>query len=120
MIRESCTAREIYGLRLDRTRLVVLAACDTGNEYIPGSEGATSLARAFLAAGVPTVVASLWSVDDRATAGLFDRFHRFLIAGDDPVDALRKAQLELLHGSDPRDRSPRAWAAFEVIGASAE
>ena len=57
------TAQEIYSLKLDKTRLVVLAACDTGEEYIPGSEGATSLARAFLAAGVPTVVASLWSVD---------------------------------------------------------
>ena len=43
------TAQEIYSLRLPRTRLVVLAACDTGNEYVPGGEGVTSLARAFLA-----------------------------------------------------------------------
>ncbi len=114
------TAQEIYSLKLPRTRLVVLAACDTGNEYIPSSEGATSLARAFLAAGVPSVVASLWSVDDRVTAELFAAFHRFLAAGDDPVDALRKAQLGMLHGSGKTDRSMRAWGAFEVIGASAE
>ncbi len=114
------TAQEIYSLKLSRTRLVILAACDTGNEYIPGSEGATSLARAFLAAGVPAVVASLWSVDDRVTAELFDAFHRFLAAGEDPVDALRKAQLEMLHGAGKTDRSMRAWGAFEVIGASAE
>ena len=114
------TAEEVYSLRLDGTRLVVLAACETGNEYIPGSEGVTSLARAFLAARVPTVVASLWSVDDRATADLFDAFYRFLLAGDDPVDALRKAQRGMLHGDKPADRPPQAWAAFEVIGASAE
>jgi CHAT domain-containing protein len=113
------TAREIYSLNLQKTRLVVLAACDTGNEYVPGSEGATSLARAFLAAGVPTVVASLWDVGDRPTAKLSDAFHRNLLAGDDPMEALRKAQLALLHGGDEAIRSPAAWGAFEVFGASA-
>jgi CHAT domain-containing protein len=114
------TAQEIYSLKLDHTRLVILAACETANEYIPGSEGVTSLARAFLAAGVPTVVASLWSVDDRSTADLFDAFHQRLSAGEDPVEALRNAQLAMLHGSKAADRPPRAWAAFEVIGASAQ
>jgi len=98
----------------------VLAACETGNQYVPGSEGVTSLARAFLAAGVPTVVASLWSVDDRTTADLLDAFHRRLWDGEDPVDALREAQLGMLRGTDAAGRSPRAWAAFEVIGASAK
>jgi CHAT domain-containing protein len=114
------TAQEIYSLDLDSTGLVVLAACETGNQYIPGSEGVTSLARAFLAARVPTVVASLWSVDDQATADLFDGFYQFLLGGDDPVDALRKAQLGMLRGGNLADRPPQAWAAFEVIGASAE
>ncbi|HKI05532.1 MAG TPA: CHAT domain-containing protein [Thermoanaerobaculia bacterium] len=113
------TAREIYSLKLDGTRLVVLAACDTGTEYVPGGEGVTSLARAFLAAGVPTVVASLWSVDDGATAHLFEAFHRNLRPGVDPVDALRAAQLEMLRSRNEKDRSPWTWAAFEVIGASA-
>lgn len=113
------TAREIYSQKLGGTRLVVLAACDTGNEYVPGGEGITSLARAFLAAGVPTVVASLWSVDDEATAQLFKVFHRNLLAGGDPVEALRAAQLEMLRSPDKKYRSPGAWAAFEVIGASA-
>jgi CHAT domain-containing protein/tetratricopeptide (TPR) repeat protein len=113
------TAREIYSLDLRRTRLVVLAACDTGLEYVPGSEGATSLARAFLAAGVPTVVASLWDTADQPTAALLTAFHHHLLAGDDPARALRKAQLGLLHASSEADRSPAAWGAFEVIGASA-
>ena len=116
----SLTAREIYSLKLNNTRFVVLAACDTGNEYVPGGEGVTSLARAFLAAGVPTVVASLWSVDDEATAHLFGFFHDELVKGTDPVDALRAAQLKMLESNNKRDRLPSSWAAFEVIGASAD
>lgn len=110
------TAREIYSLDLSKTGLVVLAACDTGNEYVAGGEGVTSLARAFLAAGAPTVVASLWSVDDKATAQLFGFFHEEWKPGVDPVVALRKAQLKML---ETEYKSPRYWAAFEVIGASA-
>jgi CHAT domain-containing protein len=113
------TAREIYSLKLDGTRLVVLAACDTGSEYVPGSDGETSLARAFLAAGVPTVVATLRDVDDEATARLFEEFHQRMLAGADPADALRDAQLAMLRSGREADRSPASWGPFEVIGASA-
>jgi len=64
------------------------------------------------------VVASLWSVDDRATVSLFEAFYQALQGGADPVDALRRAQLEMLHSKNRADHSPAAWAAFEVIGAS--
>ncbi|MFL6194801.1 MAG: CHAT domain-containing protein [Thermoanaerobaculia bacterium] len=111
------TAQEIYSLKLPKTRLVVLAACETGNQFVPGGEGVTSLARAFQSAGVPTVVASLWSVDDKATARLFELFYANLRKNADPVEALGKAQREML--VSPEYRSPRAWAAFTVIGASA-
>jgi CHAT domain-containing protein/tetratricopeptide (TPR) repeat protein len=112
-------AREIYSLKLPRARLVVLAACDSGRAYTPGGEGVTSLARAFLAAGAHTVVASLWDVDDRATSRLFYPFHRALLAGLDPADALREAQLDLIAHGDGAERSPETWGAFEVFGASA-
>jgi CHAT domain-containing protein len=110
-------AREIYRLRLEETRLVVLAACDTAGP-VPNSAGVASLARAFLAAGVPAVVASLWSVDDRATAKLFQSYYRTLRGGADPVTALRDAQLALLRSTGP-ERSPVVWGAFEVFGGSA-
>jgi CHAT domain-containing protein len=102
---------EIGELELDATRLVVLSACSTAAGRISASEGATSLARPFLAAGVPAVLASLWEVEDPAAAVLLSRFHRRLQAGDDPVAALRTAQLSLLDGSPPSH-----WAAFHVIG----
>jgi CHAT domain-containing protein len=113
------TAREIYGLDLGGTHLVVLAACNSGREYVPGSEGVTSLARAFLAAGVPSVVASLRDVEDETTSRLFDAFHLNLRNGADPASALRAAQLVLLESGDEASRSPAAWAVFETIGASA-
>jgi CHAT domain-containing protein len=111
------TAREIYSMDLGETRMVVLSACETG-AYDPEGEGASALARAFLAAGVPTVVASLWKVDDQPTSRLFQAFHRALRAGSDPVSALREAQIGLLRGAEEEFRDPGAWAAFEVTGAS--
>jgi len=113
-------AREIYPMDLHAVRMVVLSACETGG-YVPGSEGVSFLARAFLAAGVPTVVASLWDVDDRSTAVLFQAFYEELSrqGNTDPVSALRAAQLRVLRSPDGADWGPAAWAAFEVIGASA-
>lgn len=112
-------AWELYERQLPLTEVVVLAACDTDGAEVAGGEGVASLARGFLAAGVRTVVASLWAVDDHTTAVLFGGFYRRLLGGSDPASALRDAQLSLLHGGDEAARSPAAWGAFEVIGASA-
>lgn len=109
---------ELYGVRLERTRLVVLAACRTAGGPVNG-EGPLSLARAFLAAGVPTIVASLWDVDDEATARLLQSFHKRFQQGDDAATALRQAQLSMLASPDTALRSPAAWGAFEVLGAAA-
>lgn len=104
-------AHELYGTSFDHARLAVLAGCETGGGPIHG-EGALSLARAFLAAGVPTVVASLWPVDDVASSRLFEVFYQRLRQGDDAAEALRQAQLALL------ERGDGGWAAYEVIGAT--
>lgn len=109
-------AHQIAALDLRRTRLAVLAACDTGTGPIRGGEGAVSLARAFLAAGVPAVVQSLWQVEDEATTELMNTFHARLRAGDDPATALRKAQLALRGLANPRFRSPVRWGGFTVVG----
>jgi CHAT domain-containing protein len=75
-----------------------------------------SLARPFLAAGVPAVVASLWEVEDEPTARLLTAFHRHLRGGESALAALRSAQRELLADPDPALRSPAYWAAFELFG----
>lgn len=108
-------AHEIANIPFERTRLVVLAACQTSAGRIRRGEGVFNLARPFLAAGVPAVVASLWDVDDRATRALFVAFHRALSGGATPADALRAAQIGALEQSDPQRRDPANWASFAVI-----
>ncbi len=107
-------AADISNLALPRTRTVVLAACSTARGRIGGNEGAASVARAFLAAGVPTVVATLWPVDDDAAADFFIRLHRHLAAGEQPAAALRQTQIESIHKGPTG--STAVWAAVEVIG----
>jgi CHAT domain-containing protein len=110
-------ARDLRELRSEATRLVVLAACSTGLRETAGAEGVSSLTRAFLAAGIPMVVASLWDVrDDSATSRLLLMLHQRLLAGESPLYALRQAQLSLLADADPQVRAPRNWAAFELFG----
>lgn len=108
---------EIYKMRLPQTRLVVLSACQTGVEQQYRGEGAISVARPFIAAGVPVVVASLWPVDSQSTEHLMVNFHRHRTRDRLPTaEALRRAQLELIRGDDTRYRHPYHWAAFNAIG----
>jgi CHAT domain-containing protein len=110
------SAYELYRERFARTRLVVLAACRTaGGQSMPG-EGMASLARPFLAAGVPAVMAALWDADDYAAERLVTAFSERRSAGDDPMTALRVAQLGLLRGADGSLRSPAMWANFQLLG----
>ena len=107
-------AREIRQTRLNAD-LVVLSACETGVGRLQGQEGIMNLARAFLSAGARSVVASLWNVDDRATATLMESFYQHLSAGMAVGDALRMAQLDFIRDYGSKAQ-PYYWAAFEVIG----
>jgi CHAT domain-containing protein len=109
-------ASEIMALTLPRTRLVVLGACDTARGERRGPEGVISTASAFIAAGVPTVLATLAPVDDRAAARLLTRFHEELVRAGDPYTALRRAQLVELDRLGPSKRQTDSWSAFQLIG----
>ncbi len=88
------TASEVAGMTLEG-ELVVLAACRSARGPI-SSDGIAGLTRAFQSAGVPTVLATLWDVSDRATARVIDRFYREWTAGAPKDAALRAAQLALI------------------------
>jgi CHAT domain-containing protein len=112
---ERLTADEVSRLHLDQVRLVVLSSCET----MPGrstSSGLAGLSGALLAAGAKGVVGSLWRVDDRLTRSLMTELHRQYVATGDGAEALRAAQLALLHSTEPTRRSPAAWAAFRYAG----
>jgi CHAT domain-containing protein/tetratricopeptide (TPR) repeat protein len=107
-------AVEVYNLRLNAD-LVVLSACQTAlGEDIRG-EGLIGLTRAFMYAGTPRVVASLWRVPDSATAALMQRFYRaLLVENRRPADALRVAQESVR--AERRWAAPYYWAGFTLAG----
>jgi CHAT domain-containing protein len=113
-------ASEISRLNLPFTRLAVLSACQTliGRHY--QGEGMMGLGRAFLAAGVPLVVASLWNVDSPTTAIFMDRFHAHRTkVGMTTAKAIRETQREMLKNDSVAIRHPSAWAGFILVGGSA-
>ncbi len=107
-------AREILTLRL-AADLVTLSACDTGSGTVHGQEGVASLVRPFLAAGARTVVANLWTADDRFSLTLMREFYRRLAAGTDIGDALRQAKLKMLEQFGPQ-AVPKLWSGVLVFG----
>jgi CHAT domain-containing protein len=109
---------DILHQRFPRTRLVVLASCATAAGKISRTEGVENLARPFLAAGVPVVVASLWDVNDKPTGDFFSRFYANLRKGWDVAGSLQATQADFIEHGAGADASPRTWAAFEVIGGS--
>lgn len=104
------TVGELYSLRLDAD-LVTLSACETGLGKISNGDDVVGLTRGFLYAGSGSIVASLWKVDDLATAHLMTRFYANLARGD-KREALRAAQLE----TKTRYPHPFHWAAFQLTG----
>lgn len=107
---------ELYNLNLTNANLVVLSACETGLSQIKKNDDVIGFVRGFLYSGVPSMVASLWKVDDQATAALMSNFHLLLKLGNSKSDALRKAQLQLIR--TPATRHPFYWAAFVLYGSA--
>jgi len=104
--------RELFALDL-HCRLVVLSACDTGLGKLSRGDELVGLQRAFLYAGTPAVVTTLWKVDDRASYELIRAFYERLERLG-TVEALRQAQLETMRTF----AHPFAWAAFGLTGLS--
>ncbi|MBL9086936.1 MAG: CHAT domain-containing protein, partial [Planctomycetia bacterium] len=111
-------ARDVFVMRLPAD-LAVLSACETGRGRVVRGEGLLGLTRAFMFAGAPRVIVSLWKVDDAATRALMEAFY----AAWSPKDggkglpasaALRKAQEAV--AADPRWKHPYYWAAWVLWG----
>lgn len=105
------TSSEIFDLKLNAS-LVVLSACNTGRGKLTG-DGVIGLSRAFLSAGVPSIIVSLWAVNDASTAFLMTQFYRNWQEGKmDKAQALRQAMLSTIK----QYPKPGNWAAFTLIG----
>jgi CHAT domain-containing protein len=121
------TARDVYDLRLNAD-LVVLSACRSGGGPVTG-DGIATFARAFIYAGTPSLVVSLWDVADAPTSRLLPAFYRTWLAGASKARSLRRAQLQLLAdlragkvrvdtkaGPIVLPEHPMFWAGFVLIG----
>ena len=105
---------DIYNLHLPAD-LVVLSACSTGLGKNVRGEGVIGLTRGFMYAGASGVIASLWKVDDDATAELMKHFYAGLFKRNlSPAAALREAQLKV--SQNKRWQSPYYWAGFVLQG----
>ena len=109
---------EVQSLEL-RARLVVLSECDSFRGKLSSSDGVIGITRAFVAAGAPTLVASLWKVDDAATRELMGRFYARLLEGGavgDATAAMQGAMVSMIREQGRRQWRVLEWAAFVVYG----
>jgi pentatricopeptide repeat protein len=104
------SAYELFGIKL-HAYLVTLSACQTAVSRVSRGDEMLGLVRGLIYAGTPSIVASLWNVDDASTAELMNEFYSNLITMD-KAEALQYAQLEIMQ----KEKSPFFWAPFILIG----
>lgn len=106
---------EIYNMKLN-ARLAVLSACETGSGMLQKGEGVMSMARAFIYAGCPSIIMTLWKVEDKSGSRIMRDFYSFLSKGKRKDVALRMAKLKHLESSDPLTAHPHFWLGYVSIG----
>lgn len=108
-------AYEIFELQL-RAELAVLTACETGSGKAYSSEGVRSLAYSFAYAGCPSLVMSLWKIDEKSSARIIDSFYRNLADDQAKNVALRQAKLDYLKNAQDELALPYYWAGLVLVG----
>ena len=108
-------AYEIYNMKLN-ARLAVLSACETGTGKLQRGEGVMSMARGFIYAGCPSIVMTLWQVEDKSGVKIMEDFYKYLSKGKRKDVALRMAKLNHLNNSDPLTAHPHFWLGYVNIG----
>lgn len=111
----SLYAYELYSLQLPSS-LVVLSACNTGYGKLVAGEGIISLARGFMYAGVPSVLSTLWNVNDHSTSVIMTSFYKYLKKREKKTEALQHAQIDYLSSADNITAHPFYWSGFILTG----
>jgi CHAT domain-containing protein len=106
---------EIFGLQLN-ARMVVLSACNTAEGDYAHGEGVMSLARGFVYAGSPSLVMTMWEVEDKSGSILMKSFYENLLEGQSKAEALRNAKISYLESARPENIHPFFWSSFVVLG----
>ncbi len=106
---------DILSLNL-KAKMAVLSACNTGVGELVEGEGIMSLARDFQFAGVPSIIMTLWEINDISTSNIMNSFYSKLGNGLKKDVALRAAKLEYLSNSNSKNSAPVFWAASVPVG----
>lgn len=106
---------EIYNMNFN-ARMVVLSACNTGDGKLLKGEGVMSLARGFFYAGCPSIIMTLWTVEDQTGSNLMTNFYANLSEGLQKDQALRNAKLKYLETADPLKSHPYFWSGYVTMG----
>jgi CHAT domain-containing protein/tetratricopeptide (TPR) repeat protein len=106
---------ELFSMKMN-AEMAVLSACNTGYGKLRPGEGMMTLARGFLYAGIPSMVISLWNVNDVSTAEIMTRFYHYLNLGLEKETALQKAKLDYLRDADDITANPYFWGGFIHLG----
>lgn len=106
---------EIYNMEFN-ARMVVLSACNTGDGKLLKGEGVMSLARGFFYAGCPSIIMTLWTVEDKTGSNLMSNFYDFLAQGLNKDVALREAKLKYLESADALKSHPYFWSGYVTMG----
>jgi CHAT domain-containing protein len=114
------TAREIFDLRLNNTDIVTLRACSSGRSLVTAGDELIGLSRAFLYAGTPSLIVTLWNVYIQSSYKLLKEFYRLWLDKSNPMPkwkALQLAQIALLKDPDTEKfHHPYHWAPIILIG----
>lgn len=106
------TGGELIRLPLYGTRLVTIAACDSGRVQAEGGELLRGLRRSLFLAGSQAQLLACWPLPDQATVTIISYFYELLIRGTTLAQALREAQLAAIAQGVPA----LTWAAFMLSG----
>ncbi|NOZ46224.1 MAG: CHAT domain-containing protein, partial [Chlorobi bacterium] len=106
---------EIFNMHL-KPDLLVLSACNTGNGKLKKGEGVLSIARSFVYSGCPSLVLTLWKLNDKSGALLMHDFYANLSRGLSKDIALQNAKLNYIHNADEIKLHPYYWAGYVNIG----
>jgi CHAT domain-containing protein len=106
---------ELPGIKLNAD-LVVLSSCETGVGRLYDGEGTYSMARGFVLAGCPSIVMTLWKINDGATASIMTNFYRKVNEGCAVDESLRESKLAFISGTTELGAHPSNWAAVVPLG----
>ncbi len=106
---------EIYNLKL-KAQLAVLSSCNSGYGKLQKGEGIMSIARGFMYAGCPSVVMTLWEVEDNSGSEIMSRFYFYLKRGYSKNKALRLAKLDFLDKATLLKSHPYFWSPYIILG----